>query len=403
MGNDHDTPQTPDDAVPEARPRRAPPTIELAASDVVTEPAAGEPPPDPAEAHAPRRPGLIAAALTGGGAALAVLAAAWLAGWPLTPEPATPAAPTADAVAALATRLSTLEADFHTAAALPQATESAGLAPRLSALEQAETALRDQLAAARAATDKLAATVGAMQSELAALKAAPGDGAPAPDLGPLEARIAAATATAEAARDTAAKAVTTAATAAAAKADTPANADTATAPLRRAIVAAQLASAVQQGEPYAALLAAARNLAGGSATDIAPPAALDAFAATGVPRASALSAELASLLPAPPHEAPTSADAGLLERLQASATRLVRIRRDGPADDSSREAIAARAAAAAGRGDLAAARQTLMTLPAAERGAFAAWIAKVEARDTALAAARSYAAAAAAALAQPTP
>ncbi len=170
--------------------------------------------------------------------------------------------------------------------------------------------------------------------------------------------------------------------------------------LRRAVTAAQLDAAVRQGAPYAALLATAKSF-GSDAATLAP---LDAFADSGLPSARALGDELLAALPrlAPPQEKPGAA-AGLLERLQASASRLVRIRRDGPAEGDSRAAIVARAGAAAKNGDLDAARRELMTLPAAERAPVAAWLAKADARQAALSASRSFAATATAALAKPAP
>lgn len=400
MGNDHDTPQTPEAAAarPEAARRREPPTIELAATEVTRD--ADAPPesgpespsqPEHAAQPAPGRPGLTGAlsgAATGAATAGAVLAAAWLVGWPMTaPKPPPPVAAETGAINALATRLSTLEADFRTAAALPQTAGSADLAPRIEAAERAQSALRDALAAGQAETGRLAAALEELKSELAALKAAPPATAAAPDLSAIEARIAE---VAETARRAAASADAAGKTGQRAMADDR--------PLRRAVVATQLESAAQSGEPYAALLATAK----GFETGVGALTPLDVFAASGVPRPDALGAELTALLPPPPRKSPAAAD-GFLDRLQASAARLVRIRREGPADGPGREAVTARAAAAARAGDLDTARRELTALPAAERGAFAAWIAKVEARDAALAAARAYAAAASAALARPAP
>lgn len=409
MGNDSDKPQIPDDdTVPEARRRREPPTIELSASEVAAETAAADPPPaGPTEADAttaaprrsPRGSGLLGAALTGAAGAAAVLAAAWLGGWSMTAEPPVSSVADASAVAALAARMSALEADFRTAAALPQATgtDSAGLGPRLTALEQAVATMGDELAAAEAATGKLDTSVGTLQSELAALKTTPREGAPMPDLAPIESRIAEVATIAESARAAAAKAE--------ARMDAEAGADRRGAgtdqPLRRAVTAMQLEAAVRQGEPYARLLVAAKSFA----ADAAPLAPLESFAAGGVPRAAVLGAELQALLPAlaKRRETPASDEAGLLDRLQASATRLVRIRRENPAEGDSHEAVASRAVAAAQRGDLAAARQELTTLPAAQRAALSGWLARADAREAALAAARAYAADAVAALAQPAP
>jgi len=404
VGNDNDTPEPTADTAPppDARRKREPPTIELEASEVKSEPGADDRPseaassPDassrPSEAPSPRS-GTLAAALTGAVAALAVLAAAWLAGWPMTtPEPQRPAAADTTVTDALASRLSTLEADIRTVAALPQASggETADLARRIDALEQAQGGLRDALAAEKSRAEQLAATLDTLTSEIAALKAQPREATAAgPDLSALEARLAEI--------DTVARNAAATATTAATASRRPASGDAA---LRRAVTAAQLDAAVRQGTPYAALLAAAKSFESDTAT-LAP---LDAFAESGLPSARALGDELLAALPrlAPPQEKPGAA-AGLLERLQASATRLVRIRRDGPAEGDSRAAIVARAGAAAKSGDLDAARRELMTLPAAERAPVAAWLAKADARQAALSASRSFAATATAALAKPAP
>lgn len=399
MGNDNDTsdPST-DAALPsEGRRKREPPTIELAASEVVSE-AAGTPSPEPepepapaaAEATATPRhaghPGLTGA-LTGAGAAVAVLAAAWFAGWPMAaPEPPPPATADTSAVDALASRLATLETDFRTVAALPRAagTATADLARRIDALEHAQTALSDAIATGKAETETLAAGLGTLTSETAALKAAPREAAAAPDLSALEARLAAA--------ETAARRAAENASLPRAVIDEP---------LRRAVTATQLETAVRQGTPYAALLTAAKSFA----SDAAALAPLDGFAATGLPSATALGDELlatlAQLAPSPDKPDGTSPD--LFDRLQASAARLVRIRRDRPIEGNSRDAVIARAAAAARRGDVDAAKRELTTLPAAERTGVAAWLAKIDAREAALAAARRYAVAATAALTKPAP
>lgn len=399
----------------DARRRREPPTIELDASDVTSEtappesgetaaaePAAAREPPQPASSREGSagvgRAGVIGA-LCGGGAAATVLGAAWIAGWPPAPS-TTPtqavSAPAVDTTAtdALAARLSALEADVRMARAAAPATEAnGGIIKRLDGMDQSLSAQRDAMETQRTHADKLVSSVEALQSEIAAIKATPRDGnAPAPDLSAINERIAQ---------------VEQAARAALTKADRPApttaNDDR---PLRNAITAVMLTNAVQQGEPYAALLAAAKKLA----NDAAMLAPLDRFATSGVPTPEALRTDLLALLPklAPPapatetaSSAAPSSEAPLLDRLQASAMRLVHIRRaERPEAETG---TAARLAAAARRGDLAAARQDLAALPAAARAAAQPWLMQFEARDAALRAARAHAAAATAALAPSTP
>jgi hypothetical protein len=127
------------------------------------------------------------------------------------------------------------------------------------------------------------------------------------------------------------------------------------------------------------------------------------FAASGIPTPFALTRELLNIVPklSPPPEAPPPG-AGIVERLQAGASKLVRIERtDGVGND--RGAIVARVTAAALRNDFAEARRELMTLPESERAPAKAWLDKADARDAALAASRKFADDALAGLAKPAP
>ncbi len=117
-----------------------------------------------------------------------------------------------------------------------------------------------------------------------------------------------------------------------------------------------------------------------------------------------LSRELLTLVPklSPPAQENSTAGAGLVERLQAGAAKLVRIERtDAVGND--RGAIVARVTAAALRNDSNEARRELNTLAPADRAAAQSWIDKADARDAALAASRQFAADAMAALAKPAP
>ena len=154
---------------------------------------------------------------------------------------------------------------------------------------------------------------------------------------------------------------------------------------------------MRHGDTYETVLAAAKSLAPGK--DALKP--LDAFAATGVPAPFALTRELLTLVPklspALPENTPTST--GLLGRLEAGASKLVRIKRTD-ANGNDRGAIVARVTAAALRNDVAEARRELNTLPPADRAPAQAWLDKVDARDAALAASRQFADEAMAALAR---
>ena len=171
-------------------------------------------------------------------------------------------------------------------------------------------------------------------------------------------------------------------------------------PLRRVVAASVLDVSVRQGDPYVAALAAAKSLAADA--DALKP--LDGFAASGVPSAATLSRELLTLIPklSPPAPQNSTTGAGIVDRLQAGAARLVRIERiDTVGNDPG--AVIARVTAAALRNDSAEARRELNTLAPADRAAAQPWIDKADARDAALAASRQFAAEAMTALTKPAP
>ena len=150
---------------------------------------------------------------------------------------------------------------------------------------------------------------------------------------------------------------------------------------RFASAALALRAAVERGEPYAAELAAVNSLV----DDPAKLAPLEPFAATGLPSTEALARELAGVTQAMRQPAPASGqNTGMLDRLQASASRLVRVR---PADEAAREISGdppADAQTKAARGDLAAARAELAKLPDPARAPAEPWIKKADARANAL-------------------
>jgi len=366
---------TPEDAdLPPGRAKRAPPTIDLEASEVTTESgnASDDAPPEGVAeaAPAPISPWVIAP-VSGAVAAALVIAVGWMLGWPAVPAVA-PAAPPASAAVIddLATRLANIESR-QAKASVPDPVISG----RVEAIEKSLASLRAELVGVRAQLDKLAA--------------APREGSAAPDLtvlnerlGQLERAVRAQEAASESAKAADAKAT-----------DAKAADDV---PLRRVVAAALLDLAVRQGDPYAAALASAKSLAANP--DALKP--LDGFAATGVPHHSALSRELLALVPKLSPRAEENAGSGLVDRLQAGAAKLVRIERTDQAGND-RGAIVARATAAALRNDFAVARRELNTLPPADRTAAQPWLDKADARDAALAASRQFATDAMAALAKP--
>jgi hypothetical protein len=361
---------SPEDTTPpgSGRAKRAPPTIDLEATEVSGETrnaAAG--PEAPPKRSLPWPSGAaisaaIIAAVTGAGAAALVIAAAWFAGWPAVGPTAAPQADAA-VIDGLAARIAGIESKTNTP--LTPASDPA-VAAHIEALEKSVASLRSELSAARAQSKNLEAAVNDFKSM-------PGESAPPPDLSAIEERLS---------RIEQARAETK-----------PAD----DAPLRRVVVAALLDSSVRHGEPYAAALAAAKSLSPDA--DALKP--LDGFAGTGVPSAASLSRELLMLVPklSPPAQQNTTSGSGIVDRLQAGAARLVRIERtDGVGND--RGAVVARITAAALRNDSNEARRELNTLAPADRAAAQSWIDKSDARDAALASSRQFASAAMAALAQ---
>ena len=394
-----------------SRAKRTPPTIELEATEVSTQPreTAGEPEaqpspgqgahervgadeakpdltkPDPAKpdlaepdqqsdhaeaaaaaapASAPVSPWVVAPFAGAAGAAI-VIAVGWMLGWPAVQAP--PAAPqvTSATVDALSGRVAALETRIGKPAADP------AMVARIDALEKLAGALRGDIANLRAQSDKTA-------SALNDAKSAPRDVAASSDLANRVAQLERASKTerAELAQQ-------------GEKMDDK--------PLRHVVAATLLDVAVRHGDPYQSQLSAARSLA--SKPDVLKP--LDGFASSGIPTPVALSRELLNIVPklSPPPEAP-AAGAGIVERLQAGASKLVRIERtDGVGND--RGAIVARVTAAALRNDFVEARRELKTLPEADRAPAQAWLDKADARDAALAASRKFADDAMADLAKP--
>lgn len=149
-------------------------------------------------------------------------------------------------------------------------------------------------------------------------------------------------------------------------------------PVRLAVAAAALRTAVERGDAFSAELATVKPLT----NDAVAIAAIEPFAASGVPSATALGRELILLLPVMQRAAGTaSRDGGFLDRLQANAEKLVRIRPvdEVPGEDTS--AVLSRIEVKAAHADLAGALAELGKLSAAVRAPALAWIAKAEARS----------------------
>lgn len=371
-----------DDAAisPEAgRPRRAPPTIDLEASEVTGSTASdgGDQVDDKRSSRwssAAIQPFWVAA-VTGAVTAALVIAVAWVVGGPA--ETAHPVADNnAGAIEALSTRLAELEGQ----ASRPAAPDAA-LAARLETLDKSLAALRTDIVGARTQSMKLANDVEAIKSAPPASVASPVP----PDFSAIEGRLAEVERAVRAENERIAQATSQ-----------PAD-DVA---LRRLVVASMLDLSVRQGEPFPESLKAAKALA--SDSQMLKP--LEDFAVSGVPNAGSLCRELLTLVPKlePPATASATTGTGIVDRLQAGAAKLVRIERtDSIGND--RGAIVARITSAAIRNDVSEARRELNSLNPADRAPAQGWLAKADGRDAALAASHRFAADAMSALAKPAP
>lgn len=158
---------------------------------------------------------------------------------------------------------------------------------------------------------------------------------------------------------------------------------------RLALSAAAVRDAVLRGVPFAEDLAQAKAL-GADEKALAP---LWPMAASGVPNAKTLAKELIELLPqmkkaagAPPPSG------GFLDRLQANAENLVRVRpANAPAGNDS-SAVLARIEQSAAQDNITAALTDVGSLPEAARQVAANWVTRATARQKALDAARDFAA-----------
>jgi hypothetical protein len=389
---------------PDNTPRRRPPTIDLTATEVDAEkPAATqepsqEPATEPAAADRPRSrvKTTIAGAVLGAIAVMAIGAGLWFGGYvPPGLLPVSPSAqpPNSAAIAEISARLNKIEGAIATQQqqpVLPPRPDPA-LASRLATAEAATKSLSDSLAAMTRRVDDVAA---AAQNALAQAKNA----STAADA----AKSAAQTAVARSDLDALAARIAPLESAVETLADDIKH-ETATADDRAArltVAAEALRAAVESGAPYQAELAAAKSLG----ADQSATAPLDAFAGAGVPSARTLAHELASLTPALQQAAePASSNSSFLGRLENNARHLVEITPvDAPPGDDP-ASVVTRISVDAAHADIAAALTDIAKLPDAAKPVAAAWVAKAQARDAAIAASRKLAADALAALSKSNP
>lgn len=395
---------------PDSTPRRRPPTIDLTATEVKPE----KPAPDAGATGAPGREdgqgepheraggnfaggwGTHAISAIAGAAAIAAIACGlWFAGV-LPPQtvmpPVTDNSATDNSANAVSAQLDKIERELR-----PQPADTA-LAARLANAEAQTKALSDSLAAINRRLDEIgvasqsasehadAAAAAAKtatdsaNAAAAAVKDATQNSVQRSDLDALAARIAA--------LEHSIQSVSAATTR-----QTSFGEDRAA---RAAVAAAALRAVVERGAPFQAELAAVKSFG----ADQSALAALEPFAASGLPSDAELARELLQLMPSlqPTPAAAPASGGGFLGRLEANAKNLVRITPVGtPASDNPASAIA-RLDADATRADIAAALADIAELPPSAKPHVAPWVQKASARNAALAAGRHISAEAVAAL-----
>jgi hypothetical protein len=388
---------------PDSTSRRRPPTIDLTAKEVETEPAGSTQ--DAAAADAanaagerggrtsrsrgrPYAVGIVIGAI----AVAAIVAGFWVTGFvppheTAVPQSAQPASPAAT------DEISSKLEKIQQALQAPRSDET--LAARVAAAEVQAKSLGDSLAAlTRRVDDVAAASQGALAQGKAA-EAAAEDAKNAAQASVQPGDIVALT-NRIAALENAVKSLTTEIA--------QRNASANDAAVRATVAAEALRAAVERGAPYQAELAAAKSFG----ADANATAALEPFAAEGIPSATMLGRELAGLLPALQRASePEASNGSLLGRLEAHAQRLVRITpidaaaAPAPPAGDDPSSLIARINSDAVHGDIAAALADVARLPDAAHTLAASWVKKAEAREAAIAASRRIAADALAALSKP--
>ncbi|HZO47463.1 MAG TPA: hypothetical protein VFB68_16315 [Xanthobacteraceae bacterium] len=283
---------------------------------------------------------------------------------------ATPRSPITDP--ALANRIATLEGDLK------------ALAERTGVLGRRNDDIAAAAGEARTRADTATAAIAELKGELKKVQAPA-----APAVNPAEVE---ALATRVAALERAAKAME-------AQLAGRSGGDGADRSLRLVVVASTLNAAVERGAPFAPELAAAR----GAAPDAKGLAALEPFAKSGVPTAAVLTRELKELIPSVAKAVGTSSrESGILDRLKASAEKVVRVRRidEAPGDDP--VAIVRRIEIRAEQGNLNGVLAEIAKLPEPVRVLTKEWVARAEGRNAAVEASRQFAAGALAAIGKPS-
>lgn len=313
---------------------------------------------------------------------------------PSPPPPAAPPAPElAQRLAAIEQALGGLRqieqrlARADSAVAPPAPPPDAAVQERMTRLEGASGALSAQLSDLRSRSDEAVAIAREARARAEAGPAqATGDTASEAELKALAARVGQLEQTARAMQDALAK-----------TAIPPPPADKA---MRAAFATTALRAAIERGDAFTTELAAVKALMPGAVG----VATIEPFAASGVPTPAALQQAFATVeAEVAKAAAPQPADAGFMDKLQAKAERLIRIRPvDSPQGDDP-AAVVSRIAAQLTRADVAAAITEANKLPQEAQPPLGAWLASAKARQAAVEAARALARDALAALGRGAP
>ncbi|MCL2716091.1 MAG: hypothetical protein FWD68_16365 [Alphaproteobacteria bacterium] len=403
--------RTEDEGIPggSARGRRAPPTIELEATEVASKavfepdrrpPAADlpedDPPADTVDAGAISSPDSAApispskqispwviAPFSGAAAAALVLGVGWMLGWPAPKAP-----PPASAVVELRERLGRVEAEVASLAQHRIAESDNGASKSAGAKTAGDgtsAATPDPATVAR--LEQLEKSLDELRGALAGLRqqtSEPSGGEAREDgAAALTRRVEVLAQALEAQRGEVAQLARNL-TESGARSGRHGGGDTG---LRRVVATALLDIAVRHGDPFVTRLAAVRAIMGDNG-ELKP---LEAFATSGIPSSDVLCRELVEIVPklAPANVEGTGT--GIVDRLQAGASKLVHVEHTGVTEGSDRGAIVSRVTHAALHNHLKIARTELKSLSEADRAPAQGWLDRADAREAALVASRKVA------------
>jgi hypothetical protein len=396
---------------PDSAPRRRPPTIDLKATEIKTQPQAekaggtqsAESAAGPGSSsqgssgqgssgqgsgtNSPGRPSVtrhVVSVAAGAVAASAILVGLYFAGVNPLPTAMRPAPtgvtskPASNTGAKISSQLDKIETELQSPPAEPT------LAAQLAKVEAQTKTLSDSLAAVNQRLDSIAAAAQGAREHAdeasAAAKGATRNAVQPNDLDALANRVAALERSIKSLSETTARRT----------------APTADRAARGAVASAALRAAVERGAPFTAELAAVKSFG----ADRGAVAELEPFAANGIPSASDLARELSQLTNSLRQASGSKPGAAsFLGRLEDHARNLVHVTPVNAPPGNEPAAVIGRLDADAQHADIAAALADVARLPPAASTIVEPWVQKVNARNAAIAASRRIAAGALATLA----